>query len=675
MQLEKSSEVIQKKEEEVKVTKRRLQAEIKKIVRSKKIMRSTGINTENNHFLDVIKHLEDEILFKNQEISEFQSEIKLRDSKIFNLELEMNAVTSDQNVKKMENMERLMERIQILESDNKKIDDQLKLQIQERKLLLKKISLLKDQIEDSEKKTAKKDATQQCEIDTCVISKAYEDNLSRFRKTTLALKKRVAESIESLKEFRKDHENFVRMVQLIVDMNDINIRDEIIDLLNQKERLSAIQSEDVVFNEDIHFSDPYSLNSDSCEKYETDILKYLKKEKEQQRKILMKNCSIIFQLEDELLIGDALTDSQVRMIDDLKYNLEKLSNKKVVENEENISSDDFKSEEDQITSFNQKRLPSAFTQRSSKLTSYRSEKDDNLPGCLDENCLVKEKDFLINLLDLIEEEIDSCENDSGVEFDYDESQGSDVERHFTCCHPCSSSLQQDAHDILEKLHHGLPSVLEQVRKLKYFYENVCRATKKAFLESQKKEETLTDYHILIAKLTSENLKLTGEKLVSKSEIEEMKKKNSEIISELEDEICCLNSQLADKEVEGLKAKRTSATRTSHKAQVLRKEHFNNFSTRKTLDSVQESPRHAPTSGQRTTSNWPRASDVKNQSDSDCTTDSEKEEINQGLGLNNYRLLEKNREILDNKTMKNVRKKLPSRLIKNHPRLVPRFSDS
>ena len=78
--------------------------------------------------------------------------------------------------------------------------------------------------------------------------------------------------------------------------------------------------------------------------------------------------------------------------------------------------------------------------------------------------------------------------------------------------------------MLKKLHYGLTCVLDQVKKMNNFYGTSLTALS----ESKKKEKMLEDYHVLITQLTSENLKLTGEKLANKAEIEEMKKKNSEI---------------------------------------------------------------------------------------------------------------------------------------------------
>ena len=110
-----------------------------------------------------------------------------------------------------------MEKIQMLETDNKKLDDQLKLHIHERKLLLKKIRILKDQkgsdqIEDLENvhdRKEMKDSAQQCDVgESSVTLETYKQNLVRFRGTVLALRKMLASSIKSLQEFIKSHEKY-----------------------------------------------------------------------------------------------------------------------------------------------------------------------------------------------------------------------------------------------------------------------------------------------------------------------------------------------------------------------------------------------------------------------------------------------------------------------------------
>ena len=50
-------------------------------------------------FVFLLQHLEDEILFKNQEINEFQSEIKIRDAKICNLEQSIQYSKSSEDIK------------------------------------------------------------------------------------------------------------------------------------------------------------------------------------------------------------------------------------------------------------------------------------------------------------------------------------------------------------------------------------------------------------------------------------------------------------------------------------------------------------------------------------------------------------------------------------------------
>ena len=68
--------------------------------------------------------------------------------------------------------------------------------------------------------------------------------------------------------------------------------------------------------------------------------------------------------------------------------------------------------------------------------------------------------------------------------------------------------------MLKKLHYGLTCVLDQAKKQK-------NSSLTAFSESKKNEKMVEDYHVLIAQLTSENLKLTTEKLANKAEIEEI----------------------------------------------------------------------------------------------------------------------------------------------------------
>lgn len=652
-QLEKSREVIKEQERDIKSLKGRLQAEIKKIVRAKKLTKSSGMNTETNDFISIIQHLEDEILFKNQEISEFQLQIR-------NLEEKIESFTSDQEVEQIENPGRLIEKIDLLEKDNKKLDDQLKLQIQERKLLLKKISMLKEQLghqnEDIEKLSDKKDTkevAQQCNLDKQLTTQVYKENLSRFRETTLTLKDRLAKSIESLTELQKNQEKFVHMVEVIVEMNDINIRDEIKNLLNESKHISKIPSEtEDVQVEDFDLFDPMSisscssLSSDSCESVANElnncninILDHVKKEKEKQKR----NSSIIFQLEDELLVGDALTYGQMEIIDDLKNNLEKLQNKEDKVNGESINNDD-------VNVADTCGLPLSYLQHSSGLTAHGSKHFENCQEleCLDKKCLVRTKNVLIDLLGQLEEEISSCEiTESGMKFDYEVSKSEGVKDLFNICHNCSAYIQKDMHEMLKKLHYGLTCVLDQAKKQK-------NSSLTAFSESKKKEKMLEDYHVLIAQLTSENLKLTTEKLANKAEIEEIKKKNSEI-----------NEGVKGKTSLGEKCLMTEGREEGNNSSFL------SFSeSSELLDSwpqtqQQKNLSHCHTVRARTTLD---RSDDSNLSDSDWSSDSQDEESYKGVGMSKKQNI---RRFPDKK----VSKKLPIRTVREHQIFPRRLSDS
>ena len=298
------------------------------------------------------------------------------------------------------------EKLELLQSDNARLDDQLKLQTHERKLLLKKISMLKDQMDSkciqidyckTENESARKeckDADQQCDLDQSeLILEAYKQNLSRFRRNTTALKKRLADSIESLQEFRKDHEEFIHMVEVIVTMDDINPSDEISNLVNDKRKIFEIRDEDILLEDfDFHFTmsiSNSSLSSDSSDhikQFQTNIVQHLKKETKEQNKTMKKNCSIIVQLEDELLIGDALTAGQVEIINDLKNDFEKMQSKRNVEKEETVSNEgyDLWSYMDKMISSERFGLPLEYMQNSSLFaqedTTSESENDDDYQG-------------------------------------------------------------------------------------------------------------------------------------------------------------------------------------------------------------------------------------------------------------------------------------------------------
>eukprot|EP00092_Neocalanus_flemingeri_P012858 GFUD01013854.1.p1 GENE.GFUD01013854.1~~GFUD01013854.1.p1 ORF type:complete len:1121 (+),score=326.05 GFUD01013854.1:259-3621(+) len=745
-QLEKSGEVIKEQEEGINTMKRTPQTQIKKNVRNSRLMKNKGINTETSNFTEIIKHLEDEILFKNQEINEFQLEIKIRDEKIVNFEKNIKLSQSnyeDSEMPQRADQDGSVKKFESLNSDNKKLNDQVKLHIHEQKHLLKKIKTLKDQLEsndhqmencrdkievlqvDSVRKVAdpkeSRDAELQCDLDqSSVILESYKHNLSRYRKNTLVLKKKLADSIESLKEFRKSHDKFVHMVEVIVNMDDINTLDEINNLVNDTKKMSEIHFENEELQlEDLDFLDSISISSsslssdsqDNMRNFQTSILQYLEEERKEKNRKLSKNGSLNFTKEDELLMRDALTDSQNEIVNDLKNNFETVQEKKMLKKDQTYESKrsyadyDSWSDTEQVISLEHIGLPQSYLQKPSspdqEETTSESDDDNDDFACLSNACLAEEKNFLVDLLDLLREEIDSCELvDSGVELDYDAHHTKKDGKSFHFCRKCSSCIQQDMNEVLRKLHYGLPDTLDQVKKLKYFYEVLCNNSRKAFSESERNKQTLAEYHVLIANLTSENLKMTGEKLASKSEIEEIQKRSTKIIQELENEIFSLNSQLADREVEALRTKTSPSPRTTHleflNGRTFREDNARESSSPPTSGSCEcvQSPgiiKELSASCKQKSCYWSQVQPTKltksalpgarDAAHSEETSSSENEENGKGLGFcidkitNKNNILQKNRDILDNKMVRNVPKKFQHRPIKKYSRTLRRCSDS
>merc|ERR1719153_498138 len=103
----------------------------------------------------------------------------------------------------------------------------------------------------------------------------------------------------------------------------MNINDEISKLVTDTKKIFEIdlESKDALL-EDSDCSDYVgSLNIESLEKlqnFQTGVMQYLRKETKDLNKKINENYSFIFSLEDELLMKDALTDGQSKILKDLK---------------------------------------------------------------------------------------------------------------------------------------------------------------------------------------------------------------------------------------------------------------------------------------------------------------------------------------------------------------------
>jgi len=108
----------------------------------RKSMSHKGVGTDFDVF-DKVKHLEDVILFKNQELAEFSEDLRARDEKISMLENIW--FRSRENISRQDDVEGMWRRrLEDLTNTNNNLNDQVKMQIYERKLLLKKIRMLNE---------------------------------------------------------------------------------------------------------------------------------------------------------------------------------------------------------------------------------------------------------------------------------------------------------------------------------------------------------------------------------------------------------------------------------------------------------------------------------------------------------------------------------------------------
>jgi len=257
IQLQKSDELIKVQEKEINSIRKAQTSMIKKKSRPRKCAKSVGVGTDSNNFIELIKLLEDEILFKNQELCEFQAELRLRDATITQLKDKINSLNRIQNPKT--NSLPREDEVEKLERTNKKLEEQIKLQNQERKMLLKKINMLKQNDNSHVSQLRNKEASTQCDLQqSSVIYAAYKENLAKIRHDMGALRKRLAHAVHSLQEFKERHDKFVHIVEVIVSMDDINIEDAVNNLVNDTRWQFVLENE---HQDEINL---FGSMSDSC---------------------------------------------------------------------------------------------------------------------------------------------------------------------------------------------------------------------------------------------------------------------------------------------------------------------------------------------------------------------------------------------------------------------------
>ena len=115
---------------------------------------------------------------------------------------------------------------------------------------------------------------------------------------------------------------------------------------------------------------------------------------------------------------------------------------------------------------------------------------------------------------------------------------------------------QEFDDLLKNTHLGLNSALHGVESLKSKFVKILNKNKqlvkkdKADITKAEENKTrLNENYILIAKLSSENLRLLGEYSKLETSLEDLKRSSTDLELRLQDEIVAANSRLFDKERE------------------------------------------------------------------------------------------------------------------------------
>jgi len=149
-QLDNSRSIIKRMEQELSTIRGALSKKnnLNQQPKQKKRVSNKNVSTELDNF-DIIKHFEEQILFKNQELSECLASVRHRDQKIETLEniffSQQQSVEDKQNGLNLK--EKLWrEKIEALTNHNENLNKQLKIEGYERKLLLRKIVELKEKV-------------------------------------------------------------------------------------------------------------------------------------------------------------------------------------------------------------------------------------------------------------------------------------------------------------------------------------------------------------------------------------------------------------------------------------------------------------------------------------------------------------------------------------------------
>jgi len=609
---------------------------------------------------------------------------------------------------------RALDDTQATKAENRKIRDQLKLQVQERKLLLKKISMLKEQLGsvsdaksdlDCKNRNVSKNIKElrripkehipnsehgvQCDLGSSHTFIDASSDASMYKDIIVKLNKKLANATNACDTLRDQLEEILDTAEHIVEKGDI---DKIKDVLEKSRSVSrnlsnnlntGVLSEDDMNGSFIEekmenpLSDASTWNmelpnladmqlcsspdllferqgqqfddqfpEDVC----SNVIEHLSEQIEKRNLELAQKCDYITSIEDECAHKDDIIKDQSDTINEYREEILKLEENlygprycpvmdgkhkeqekrqrirprrkgerkpkvKLLKMEAQALSVDSDSWSDPERGISLARigLPNSFPEQSSKcncdkdyLLSDSEENQTNLSvfECSSNACLASGQRVIEGLVASLLHQIELCTSmDSGIETDQG-SPGRETEREFSLCSKCTSSIPKEFDETLKSAHSGLSTAVSGLEKVRckigeIFDKNeVLKVSEKDALSNEEEAKSrLNENYILIAKLSSENLRLLGEYSKLESTIEELKKSSLAMELRLEDEICSLNGKLFDKEKE-LEKLQVKINEFESKSLDLKEkvEHLQNSSRQKCSPDTSSSFDFFPTSG-------------------------------------------------------------------------------
>jgi len=605
----------------------------------------------------------------------------------------------------------LVDESQAVKVENRKIRDQLKLQVQERKLLLKKISMLKEQLGpvsdtksdiDCKNKNLSKNLKESRRVSRDIIPNmehgvqcdlgvphALVDATSEahvYKDIIVKLNKKLANATNACDTLRDQLEEILDTAEHVVEKGDI---DKIKDVLEKSRSVSrnlsndlntGVQSEedlngsfmeermenplsdastwnmelpnladmqlcsspDLLFERQGHRFDE-QFPEDVC----SNVIEHLSEQIEKRNTELAQKSNYITNIEDELAHKDDIIKDQSDTINEYREEILKLEenlygprycpvmDQKHKEQEKrqrkrplkkgdrkskvkplkmeaqalSVDSDSW-SDPDRGVSLARIGLPNSFPEQTSKCSCENdillSDSEENhatvsVYECSSNACLASGKRVLEGLVASLVHQVELCTSiDSGIETE----EVIDQSRDFSLCAKCTSSIPKEFDETLKSVHSGVSSAVIGLGKVRLKIgqiwgenEALKMREKEALVNEEEAKSRLNENYILIAKLSSENLRLLGEYSKLETMVEELKKSSLAMELRLEDEICSLNGKLFDKEKELEKLQEKINEFENRSLDLKEKvEHLQNNSRQKCSPDTSSSFDFFPTSG-------------------------------------------------------------------------------